>query len=135
MCMLVAGTLLAVWTVDFAMAKAPVKRAAAPTVPRTSPLEVDSAEAKALLAVLEKAEYKFTPEVKTAFLAWRKVNALAEIAKTGQRLPNDFLEWVDSDPVVAGTVYGLADNAAQRLVLLRSLEIDLGKEEVRQKHL
>lgn len=109
--------------------------AAKSAAPAKSPLEDGSKEAAAVISALEKSAFKFTPGVKSAFLAWSKALALAEIAKSGQSLPVDFLNWVDSEPVVAGTIYGIADNAAQRLVLLRSLEIDLGSEEVRNHHL
>ncbi|HEX7261450.1 MAG TPA: hypothetical protein VF258_06510, partial [Luteolibacter sp.] len=49
-------------------------------------------------------------------------------------LPPDFLEWVDSDPVVAASIYGIAENAVQRLVMLRSLDIDLGDDLVRKRY-
>ena len=38
------------------------------------------------------------------------------------REEDDFLSWVDGDPVVAATIYGIATNPVQRLVLLRSRE-------------
>jgi hypothetical protein len=120
--------------VSAAPAKAKAKPAV-PAVPQPSPLEDGTPASQTVLAALAKADYRFAPEVKSAFLAFRKERALAEIAKAGQSLPKEFLDWVDGDPVVAATIYGIADNAARRLVLLRSLELDLGKEEVRQKHL
>jgi len=126
---------LMVGVTDLSTAKKPPTRTAAPAVPWVSPFENGSPESQAVLAALDKSEYRFSPEVKTAFISWRKAQALAAIAKTGRSLPANFLAWVDSDPVVAGTVYGIADNAAQRLVLLRSLEIDLGQDEVRGKHI
>ena len=132
--MLISG-ILAATVAGSALAKGKTSKASAPAVHGITTLQAVVPADAALLAALEKAGYTFTPEVKSAFLARRKAIALAEIAKTGQSLPQDFLEWVDADPVVAGTVYGIADNAAQRLVLLRSLEIDLGAAEVRKKHL
>jgi hypothetical protein len=77
---------------------------------------------------------RFTPEVRTAHLATAKAEALAAVEAAGGRLPQDFVDWIDGDPVVAGTVYGIASNGAQRLVLLRSLELDLGAAEVRTNH-
>ena len=116
-----------------------------------------SPETLAVHAALAKSGYRFTPEVKAVWIAVRKKQALAEIARAGCALPDDFLAWVDSDPAVATTVYGLAtpgssptgkfvekkgrqepvmgpDAPSQRLVFLRSLEMDLGVEEVRRKH-
>jgi hypothetical protein len=100
-----------------------------------SAFEDGTEQTQQVLVALAKAEYRFTPEVRAAYLAWNKAHALADLAKTGQSLPDEFLAWVDSEPVVAATVYGIADNAAQRLVLLRSLDLDLGPEESRHKHL
>jgi len=108
----------------------------APPVASAKPVPLTAtAEGRALYAAWEKAQYRFTPEVKAAYLSWVKAQALEVIAKAGQKLPADFLSWVDSDPSVAATVYGIAPNGAQRLVLLRSLDLDLGAEEVRKKHL
>jgi hypothetical protein len=95
----------------------------------------ETPEGTALLTAWTKAGHKFTPEVKSAYLTLSKAQALAKLAKAGKVLPQDFLDWVDSLPGVAATVYGIEGNGAQRLVLLRSLELDVGKEEARQKHL
>ena len=94
-----------------------------------------TADGRAVLAAWGNAQHRFTPEVKAAYLAWAKTRALEVVAKSGQRLPADFLAWVDHDPVVIATVYGISTNAAQRLAFLRSLEIDLGPYEVRTNHL
>ncbi len=82
-------------------------------------------------AALDAYSYRFTSEVRAAHLAAAKTEALAAIEAAGGRLPKDFLDWVDGDPVVAGTIYGIATNPAQRLVMLRSLELDLGPADVR----
>lgn len=95
----------------------------------------------------------FNAATKEQFLSWRKSQALAELESAGVKIPADFLRWIDSDPVVYRTVYGVqnpsahglpvlpkgvvqdrTDTPAQRLVVLRSLEIDLGAEVVRQKY-
>jgi hypothetical protein len=107
--------------------------------PRTAPMQpaplAATPEGGSLLASWEKARHRFAPEVKAAYLTWAKAQALGVIAGAGQSLPADFLAWVDGDAVVSATVYGISTNAAERLVVLRSLEIDLGREEVRDKHL
>lgn len=101
---------------------------AAPVAPTVAP-EADPA----VLAALDKAGHAFTPEVKAAFLASRKADALKELAAHGIRLPADFLAWVDGDPVVAATVYGTRHGSpAQALYVLRSLEIDLGSARLRK---
>lgn len=116
-------------------ATAGVTKPAAGAAAPSPAFEDGTPQTQRVLAALEKAEYRFTPEVRAAYLAWNKARALADLAKAGQSLPDEFLAWVDSDPTAAATVYGIADNPAQRLVLLRSLELDLGTEEVRRRHL
>jgi hypothetical protein len=88
-----------------------------------------------VVAAWGKVKHHFTPEVKTAYLAFAKAEALRDLAKARHSLPVDFTAWVDSDPAVAATVYGIQrGRPAQVLAALRSLELDLGVEEVRQKH-
>lgn len=75
---------------------------------------------------------RFTPAVKDAYLAFAKASALEALKAQGRELPAGFLTWVDSDPVVRDTVYGARQSAANVLVMLRSLEIDLGERAVRK---
>jgi hypothetical protein len=91
-------------------------------------------EGKAVHAAWKDAGFKFTPEVKTAWLACSKAAALADLTAAGKSLPEDFLAWIDGDPVVRATVYGARQNAANVLCMLRSLEIDLGEDVVRQEY-
>jgi hypothetical protein len=93
-----------------------------------------SPEGKALHAIWVKAAYRFTPEVKAAYLRFAKAQALRELAAAGKTLPADFLIWIDGDPVVAATVYGARIAPAKVLAMLRSLELDLGEEAVRKKY-
>lgn len=95
---------------------------------------VSSPEGKALHVVWLKAGYRFTPEVKAAYLTFAKAQAQRALAAAGKTLPADFLAWVDSDPAVAATVYGARIAPAQVLCLLRSLELDLGTEAVRKTY-
>lgn len=81
----------------------------------------------------EKAGHRFTPEVEAAFLAQSKAQALAKLESAGKKLPDDFLAWIDSDPVVKTTVYGSRKDASGILVILRSLELDLGQDAVRKQ--
>ena len=81
-----------------------------------------------------RAAYRFTPAVESAFLAQAKSDALARLAAAGVTLPDDFLAWIDSDPVVRTTVYGARKDPTGILRWLRSLEIDLGPEVVRKDY-
>ena len=98
--------------------------------PESSPSPA-AAEA-ALLGLVKHAEYRFTPEVKTAYLTYAKTTAFTSLKTAGRDLPADFLAWIDTDPVVAATVYGARRHAADVLVMLRSLELDLGVQAVRK---
>jgi len=80
-----------------------------------------------LLKVCASEKYAFTPEVRQAFLAWAKAQAQAELKAQGKALPTEFLDWVDSDPEVAATVYGAHDRPAAVLLHLYSLRLDLGR--------
>ena len=73
--------------------------------------------------------------VRTArFVAEARERTLAACTARGIRLPADFLAWVDADPVRQATVYGCSKDPLVVLLQLRSLEIDLGTEAVRNTH-
>jgi hypothetical protein len=112
---------------------APLASGAAVVPPAVVDL-VSLPEGKAVHAAWKDAGFKFTPEVKTAWLACSKAAALADLTTAGKSLPEDFLAWIDGDPVVRATVYGARQNAANVLCMLRSLEIDLGMDVVRQEY-
>jgi hypothetical protein len=97
---------------------------------------------------------KFDDQAKKKFLAWRRDTALAELKAAGVTIPQDLLAWVDSQPQVLQTIYGVdnplphrmpappkgqkidaTDTPAQRLACFASLEIDLGPEITRQRNL
>lgn len=89
---------------------------------------------QAVVDTWKAAQYRFTPEVQAAFLEAAKVAALQKLAAAGKTLPADFLAWIDSDPVLRTTVYGARQDPAGILLMLRSLELDLGTETVRSKY-
>ncbi len=60
--------------------------------------------------------------------------ALAACRERGIELPEDFLAWIDGDPVRRATVYGCRADPLPVLLGLRSLEIDLGEDTVRRTH-
>lgn len=105
--------------------------------PKPAPTVVTQASPEILkpaLIALEKAQYKFTPEVKSAYLACMKEQAKQKLAAMGKAVPDDLLAWVDSDPAVQATVYGNRLDPAGVLLMLRTLELDLGQEAVRKKY-
>ena len=107
----------------------------APTV--WSP-RVQSGKAKGawltLVKLWKKEHYRFTPTVRAAYMKFARAQALADLAAARKRLPQDFLDWVDRDAVVAATVYGARLAPAKVLLMLYSLELDLGKKVVRGRY-
>ena len=91
---------------------------------------VASAEApkSGLLKVCAAEKYKFTPKVRSAFLAYAKAAAVADLKARDKSLPAAFMAWVDSDAEIRGGVYGGHDKPADVLIGLYSLSLDLGKE-------
>lgn len=109
--------------------------APAPVVPAATPSPlVSTASGQALFAAIKGAQFQFTPEVEASFLKFGRSEAEAKLAARGQKLPKDFLDWVDSDATVAATIYGMPQPSEDMLSVLYSLEIDLGKETVRKDY-
>jgi hypothetical protein len=69
-----------------------------------------------------------------AHIAKLREDTLARCKEKGIALPNDFVAWVDSDPIVRTTVYGCRKDPLPVLLMLRSLEIDLGEQVVRKDY-
>lgn len=65
------------------------------------------------------------------FVQQQRDRTLAAVAGRGLELPADFVAWVDADPTRQATVYGCRREPLPVLLMLRSLEIDLGPEIVR----
>lgn len=102
--------------------------------------EIDSAdvtimpEYMALERALLNARYHLTPEVERVYLQFSKAKALQEIKNSRPLLTADFLNWIDSDPIVYTTVYGARKDAEGILCTLRALELDLGRDAVRRDY-
>ena len=80
-----------------------------------------------LLGLCAAGGYEFTPKLRDAFLAYSRQGAVKALEVKGKALPNDFLDWVDSDPEVAAGVYAAHHQPAEVLLWLYSLRWDLGK--------
>ena len=66
-----------------------------------------------MLAVCASEQYRFTPEVRQAFLAHARSQAQADLKAQGKLLPKRSLAWIDADPGVAGSVYGAHDTPSR----------------------
>ncbi|QNN24095.1 discoidin domain-containing protein [Planctomycetales bacterium ZRK34] len=93
-----------------------------------------TSEGRTLYAAWVEADYGFTPQVRAAYLAMTKAQVQAELIAAGQTVPEDFLKWIDSDPIVEATVYGSPQGPVNVLRVLRSLDLDLGAEVVRKQY-
>ena len=110
----------------------PKKNEAPAPAPAASTALETTAEGQALRDAWVKAQYRLSPEVCTTYLAFAKAQARRDLAAAGKTLPDDFWAWVDGDPVVRSTVYGARLSPANILLMLRSLELDLGQDAVRK---
>ncbi|MBI1373990.1 MAG: hypothetical protein GC159_14810 [Phycisphaera sp.] len=113
---------------------AAVSAEASPGVALTAEQMATTPEGRALHAAWVKAAFGFTPEVRDAYLALAKAHTLADLKAAGESVPDDFLAWIDGDPLVASSVYGIKDKPANVLRILRSLELDLGVDVVRKEY-
>lgn len=91
----------------------------------------DVPEGPHLMSVLEGQRYKYNAYVQNAYLAYAKAKARADLKASKRVLPESFLKWVESDTDRALAVYACKADAARVLVMLRSLELDLGTEDAR----
>ncbi|MDP6542487.1 MAG: hypothetical protein QGH60_00765 [Phycisphaerae bacterium] len=80
-----------------------------------------------LLKACASEKYKFTPKVRSAFLAYARSQALADLKAGGKSLPKEFLAWVDADAEIQAGVYTGHDKPSDVLLHLYSLRLDLGK--------
>ena len=79
-----------------------------------------------MLRICSNEQYKFTPKVREAFLAYAKAQAKSDLQGQGQgkSLPDDFLAWIDADPEVEGGVYGAHHKASDVLILSGTMNTD-----------
>ena len=63
-----------------------------------------------------------------------RARTLQKCRDLGIDLPAEFIAWIDGDPVLQASVYGCREDPLPVLLGLRSLEIDLGKERVRDEY-
>lgn len=81
-----------------------------------------------LLQVCVDEGFAVTPELRAAFLAHAREQALANLKAGGQSLPAEFLAWVDSDADIATGIYAAHHKPEDVLLWLYSLRLDLGKQ-------
>jgi hypothetical protein len=67
-------------------------------------------------------------------VAEARKQTLATCRDRGIELPPDFLAWIDGDRMLKASVYGCRKDPLPVLLALRSLEIDLGENVVREDH-
>ena len=108
----------------------------APKPQLASPVsEAQVAQARqAFVAQLQDSGNAWSPEVQAAYLGYARSSALAACTAQHIQLPQDFLDWIEADPILSASVYGTRTNPLPVLLGLRSLEIDLGEQTVRRDY-
>ena len=72
--------------------------------------------------------------VRAKHIAAARARTLAACAERGIEMPREFLAWIDSDPSLKASVYGTRADPLPVLLGLRSLELDLGQQVVREEY-
>jgi len=80
-----------------------------------------------MLKICASEKYKFTPKVRSAFLAYAKSQAQANLKAQGKSLPKEFLVWIDANSEIEAGVYAAHDKSSDVLLQLYSLRLDLGR--------
>ncbi|MDG1853581.1 MAG: hypothetical protein P8I97_05455 [Verrucomicrobiales bacterium] len=81
-----------------------------------------------LLNVLETESYAFTPSLRKAFLDHARQEASLRIKEKDLKIPQEFIDWIDSDLDIASGVYAAHHKPEDVLLWLYSLRFDLGKD-------
>ena len=120
--------------IAFATAQSPLSPA--PNTKLTSPVSADQVTnaQQSFVSSLRDSGNAWSPEVKAAYLRSARSRTLAACTAKGIQLPQDFIDWIDADPLIAASVYGTRTNPLPVLLGLRSLEIDLGEQTVRRDY-
>jgi hypothetical protein len=87
-----------------------------------------------LLTVWKADAHAFTPAVRSAYLAYARSVARADLAERGADLPDEFLAWIHANPLVERTVYAAHDRPAELLLHLYALRLDLGQARFETYH-
>jgi hypothetical protein len=109
-----------------------IAAAAQAPVPPVAPAPPAPAEQAA--SPVEGQGGAFSPEIKAAYLRQARDRALAACTARNIQLPQEFVAWIDVDPVVCASVYGLRADPLPVLLGVRALEIDLGEQTVRHDY-
>jgi len=81
-----------------------------------------------LLNVLETESYAFTPALRKAFLDHARQEASLRLKEKDLNIPQEFIDWIDSDLDIASGVYAAHHKPEDVLLWLYSLRFDLGKD-------
>ena len=89
-----------------------------------------------LLNVLEAESYSVTPSLRKAFFDHAREEASLRLKEKGLKIPQEFIDWIDSDLDIASGVYAAHHKPEDVLLWLYSLRFDLGKDKFEEyRHL
>lgn len=83
------------------------------------------------LKVLAREKYAWTRDVRLAYFKLQQAETRDALQRLGKTLPADFLAWVDQDPVVSATIYGVRAHPENVLLALYALQLDVGEATIR----
>ena len=81
-----------------------------------------------LLKYCKKQNYNFSNRLKNAYIHYAKKKAFANLYARKQKIPSKFIKWIDADPIVKSSVYGIHSEPSLIIEHLYALYIDLGFE-------
>ncbi len=90
-------------------------------------LIVDQAKSQ-LMVELRKAQYKFTPGVREAYLNYQREVTKDALKAQNMNISAKFQKWVEADPVTLATVYGTHEKPGDMLAHLFALGMDMGRD-------
>ena len=122
-----AAALLFAGTPAFAQSPQPAP-APAPAVDEVASLK------QAVIALIQSSGGTWSAELKAAYLRYARASTLATCTAQNLPLPQEFLAWIDADPMLSASVYGTRADPLPILLGLRSLEIDLGEQTIRRDY-
>jgi len=83
---------------------------------------------KILLQTCKTEKYKFTPKLQQIYINYAKTEAKLQLTQQNKNIPKQFLQQLDTDPLIQATVYGTHLKPADIIQNLYSLQIDLGEK-------
>lgn len=87
---------------------------------------------KTVISVMKKYKYHTHPAVNSAYLKYKRTEAMYELQQRKVKIPGAFIKWIDKTPTVKLAVYGTRENVADVIETLWALQLGLGGKRFQQ---